>query len=76
MSNGKDCRVCVYDSVCADRKRESTIVDCCVPEAPLRAVQLEALRQGGVPEFIVATRVHVMLVKAKSKYWYKKQYAQ
>lgn len=76
MSAGKNCNICVYDVVCDERKHDPRIIDCCVPEMPLRRAQVEALRVGGVDAFIVTTRVHVLLVKAKSRYWSGKQRAQ
>jgi len=67
--NNKDCLICVYEEVCQDRKRDETITDCCVPEAPLRAKQRAALRLGGVEAFMRITAEYCNAVKEKSKYW-------
>jgi len=65
----KDCSTCVYNGVCEDRKDDSTILDCCIPEKPLRKAQNDAFKLGGIELFINVTYTHIRKLKVLSKYW-------
>jgi hypothetical protein len=62
----KDCAICVYNGACEGRKGRADIVDCCIPEAPLRKLQHETQT---VERFITVTRKYINAAKQKSRYW-------
>jgi hypothetical protein len=64
----KDCAICVYNGVCQGRKGRTDIVDCCIPEAPLRKLQSETQ---SLAQFIVVTRDYINTAKRQSQYWRK-----
>jgi hypothetical protein len=70
----KDCASCVYSEISSagyvhcisGRHRDPDIVDCCIPEAPLRKRQHEAT---DVEMFIAVTHSYITACKKKSIYW-------
>jgi hypothetical protein len=62
----KDCTVCLYRDVCLGRKNDTTIKDCCIPEAPLRKLQSKT---STAEQFISITNDYVKKLKAQSMYW-------
>jgi hypothetical protein len=76
--NGKNCSICVYqDGMRADgtfrcctseRQRDVTVVDCCVPEKPLRQLQDQTK---DAHTYIAVTQQYVEKVKSQSAYWQK-----
>ena len=68
----KDCNICVYNGACEDRQDDQSIIDCCVPEAPLRKRQREVLDSTcDIALYGSVTNTYIMQVKSKSKYWTK-----
>lgn len=67
----KDCNICVYNGVCLGRKYDSTITDCCVPEAKLRELQANAK---DAAEFAYITNSYIRHIKNKSLYWTRYSY--
>lgn len=65
----KDCLICVYCTVCNERKKDETILDCCIPEAPLRDKQRSAYHAGGIELYAAVTNDYIMKLKAQSEYW-------
>ena len=64
--NEKNCLICVYHGVCEGRMKDQAILDCCIPEEPLRQRQEKTKT---VEEFASVTHEYISAVKAKSKYW-------
>lgn len=65
--NGKFCAICVYNNVCPNSRKHATdVVDCCIPEAPLRELQRKART---TEDFIAVTRDYVNKLKEASAYW-------
>jgi hypothetical protein len=74
MSN-KDCHACIYNLICDPaRKEDVTIIDCCIPEKPLRRLQRIAYKQGGVELYGKITNKYVSDEKCNSRYWSKQNY--
>lgn len=67
----KNCNICLYKSVCEDRKSDITITDCCVPEKPLRRIQAMCMLYSYdiANRFTRATLDYVKAVKSESEYW-------
>jgi hypothetical protein len=68
MKTNKDCTICIYGDVCSGRRQDKTIIDCCIPEAPLRKMQKHALAIS-VSSFIDVTHAYIEDHKRKSEYW-------
>lgn len=66
----KNCLICVYRDVCEDRKHDSSITDCCIPEKPLRQLQQNAVC---AEQFIALTHKYINTYKKESVYWKNKK---
>jgi NCAIR mutase (PurE)-related protein len=68
IRQNKDCRICVYYGPCENRRDVVDIIDCCIPEAPLRLLQKNAKT---ADIYIRDTKKYIEAAKRRSDYWRK-----
>lgn len=75
----KDCKSCIYDTVCPQYRRfDSNITDCFIPEKPLRFIQKQVMcntvQDEMVSRYAEVTKEYIKKYKNKSTYWKSEQY--